>query len=65
MKLINLTILLIFFSITQTWAQIQVIGTVKDADTGLPLPGVNILIAGTSEGTVTDMKGILYNIRIS
>lgn len=32
-------------------------GTVSDANTGELLPGVNILIAGTSTGTVTDMSG--------
>lgn len=40
-------------------AQDQIItvnGTMKDND-GQPLPGVNILIKGTSEGTVTDVNG--------
>ena len=29
-------------------AQVQVSGLVKDAETGLPLPGVNILIIGST-----------------
>jgi len=32
-------------------------GRVVDAQTGEPLPGVNILIAGTSSGTSTDSEG--------
>ena len=64
MKHTYLILLLIFFSITQSLAQVRVTGTVKDADTELPLPGVNILITGTSEGTVTDIDGN-YSIQVS
>ncbi len=32
-------------------------GTVMDADTGLPLPGVNILLRHTVLGTSTSLKG--------
>ncbi|MBB3700898.1 SusC/RagA family TonB-linked outer membrane protein [Flammeovirga yaeyamensis] len=35
----------------------KVIGTVKDAADNSPLPGVNVLIKGTSNGTVTDLDG--------
>ncbi len=38
-------------------------GTVTDAD-GLPLPGVNIVVEGTSNGTQTDFDG-LYSITAS
>jgi len=38
-------------------AQHIIKGTVKDADTGETLPGVNILIKGTTKGTVTDFNG--------
>jgi TonB-linked SusC/RagA family outer membrane protein len=34
-----------------------VTGTVNDAQTGNPLPGVNILVVGTSTGAATDRKG--------
>lgn len=37
--------------------QIQVTGTVTDAESGSTLPGVNIVIQGTNKGTVTDMNG--------
>lgn len=32
-------------------------GTVTDASTGEPLPGVNVVIEGTSQGTATDLNG--------
>ncbi|WKN32350.1 mucoidy inhibitor MuiA family protein [Porifericola rhodea] len=41
----------------------QVRGKISDAETGEPLPGVNILIKGTSVGTVTDVNGE-YHISI-
>ncbi|WP_185154167.1 TonB-dependent receptor [Fulvivirga sp. M361] len=39
------------------FAQTTVRGTVTDASDGAPLPGVNILVKGTSTGTVTDFSG--------
>ncbi|MBW3468405.1 SusC/RagA family TonB-linked outer membrane protein [Arthrospiribacter ruber] len=46
----------------ETWAQaanqpIGVSGTITASDTGETLPGVNILIKGTTTGTATDMDG--------
>lgn len=38
----------------------KIAGTVVD-DTGIPLPGVNVSIAGTTQGSVTDLDGN-YNI---
>jgi iron complex outermembrane receptor protein len=38
-------------------AQKQVTGTVTDSETGEGLPGVNILVKGTTSGTVTDFDG--------
>src|SRR5699024_4531061 len=37
--------------------QETITGTVTDAQTGEPLVGVNILVAGTSNGTATDANG--------
>lgn len=37
--------------------QIEVSGQVTDAQTGDPLPGVNIVVEGTTIGTTTDMDG--------
>lgn len=39
------------------FAQQQVSGKVTSTEDGLPLPGVSILIQGTSTGTVTDVDG--------
>jgi len=45
-------------SLTTTLIQdITVSGTVKDTDGGEALPGVNIVIDGTGQGTVTDLDG--------
>ncbi|NTW23797.1 MAG: TonB-dependent receptor [Lentimicrobium sp.] len=37
--------------------QHTVSGTITDAETGTSIPGVNVLIDGTTSGTVTDMAG--------
>ena len=37
--------------------EVEVSGTVTDAETGDPLPGVNIVVQGTTTGTTTDMDG--------
>ncbi len=48
-----------FFLPFLMWSQalIKVEGTVKDKQTGEPLPGVEILLVGTQRGTVTDFEG--------
>ena len=38
-------------------AQGRLTGTVTDADTGETLPGVNVLVLGTSQGAATDFDG--------
>jgi TonB-linked SusC/RagA family outer membrane protein len=54
--------LMIFLFLSGLWFQgisqaIQVKGNITDATNGEPLIGVNILIKGTSTGTVTDFDG--------
>ena len=44
-------------SIKKLQQEIEVSGTVTDAQTGEPLPGVNIVVQGTTTGTTTDMDG--------
>ncbi|PHN03843.1 SusC/RagA family TonB-linked outer membrane protein [Flavilitoribacter nigricans] len=44
-------------------AQRTITGTVTDAETGEPLIGANILVAGTSSGTITDFDGT-YNLSV-
>ncbi|WP_228853591.1 SusC/RagA family TonB-linked outer membrane protein [Aegicerativicinus sediminis] len=43
--------------------QVDVSGTVTDAATGMPLPGVNVILKGTATGTSTDFDGN-YSISI-
>lgn len=50
-------------SIAQT-APFAVSGTVKDQITGAGMPGVNVLVKGTTAGTVTDVDG-RYHIQVS
>ena len=38
-------------------AQTTIRGTITDADTGEPLIGANVLVVGTSTGTITDFDG--------
>lgn len=45
-----------FASLTVTYAQTTISGKVKD-ETGTPMPGVNIVVAGTTDGTVSDQNG--------
>ncbi|WP_299185570.1 TonB-dependent receptor [uncultured Aquimarina sp.] len=58
MKQINYKLLLFMFFVSSiSFAQEKKItGTVTD-DNGLPLPGVNIIVKNTSEGTQTDFDG--------
>jgi len=58
-----LTLLLVFI-VQLSFAQEKTIsGTVSD-DSGLPLPGVNIIIKGTTSGTQSDFDG-KYSIQTS
>lgn len=36
----------------------QVSGTVTDAETGVPIPGVSVLVKGTNRGAATDFDGL-------
>ncbi|MFT2008311.1 TonB-dependent receptor [Pontibacter sp. 13R65] len=48
----------LFIGISDAWAQaIDVAGTVKDSETGEPIPGVSIVVKGTSVGTITGVSG--------
>ncbi len=56
-KLNGILTLLLAFVVHLTFAQDKTItGTVTDQD-GLPLPGVNIVVEGTTNGTQTDFDG--------
>ena len=49
--------MLFLLCIFPLWAQQQVSGVVTDAETGETLPGVNVLVIGTTSGTTTDIDG--------
>jgi len=51
--------LAIILSLLCQWAMAQrtITGTVTDANNGEPLIGANVLIVGTSSGTITDFEG--------
>lgn len=50
-------LLFVFLIFTQLSAQnIQIRGTVKDVS-GLPVAGANIVVKGTTQGTVSDVDG--------
>jgi TonB-linked SusC/RagA family outer membrane protein len=62
MKKIALLLCLAFSWLT-LMGQTRITGTVTDADNGDSLPGVTVLVVGTSIGTVTDLNG-KYSINV-
>lgn len=56
MKGLALFSTMLFFSIS-VLAQDQVSGTITDTEDGSPLPGVSIILKGTTSGTITDASG--------
>ncbi|CAN5281874.1 SusC/RagA family TonB-linked outer membrane protein [soil metagenome] len=59
-----LIMLFLNFSYGNLWAQNRLVqGTITD-ETGVPLPGVNVLVQGTTLGTVSDLEG-RYGINLS
>lgn len=52
-----LTLMLMPVMIVQAQAPVTITGTVLEAATGDPLPGVSILLVGTATGTSTDLDG--------
>ncbi|MCK5137690.1 MAG: TonB-dependent receptor [Bacteroidales bacterium] len=62
----RLTILFAFFVLLSAALQAQgvlITGTVTGADDGSPLPGVSVVVQGTTIGTVTDFEG-KYSITV-
>ncbi|MEQ9103253.1 MAG: TonB-dependent receptor [Rhodothermales bacterium] len=60
-------VLVLFMGVTQVQAQTtgKIAGRVTDAETGTSLPGVNIFIAGTTQGTATNFDGEYSIIGVS
>jgi len=42
----------------------KITGVVTDSETGEPLPGVNIVIQGTSYGAATDLSGVFFILNV-
>lgn len=68
--LIKLTIflvacLLIFPSQLHAGTTGKIAGIVKDASTGEPIPGCNLVIVGTTTGAATDIKGQYFIINVT
>jgi TonB-dependent starch-binding outer membrane protein SusC len=58
LKALSLITLLMVFSVSAAFAQgREVTGTILDATLKDPLPGVTVLIKGTTRGTTTDLDG--------
>src|SRR5690625_559267 len=57
MRSVMLGMLLLVFVPALHAQDVTITGTVYDSDTDEPLPGVNILVKGTSIGTASDEKG--------
>ncbi|MBJ2174678.1 TonB-dependent receptor [Aureibaculum sp. A20] len=61
---IPLLLLFFIFTLTANAQEITVSGMVTSADDNLPLPGVNVIIKGTTNGTSTDFDGN-YSISVN
>lgn len=61
---LKLLLVLLICLVQVSMAQERLVtGIVSDAADGLPLPGVSVMIKGTTQGTATDAKG-KYSIRV-
>ena len=52
--------LLVFFlgiSVASAFAQVKITGTVTDAGNQSTIPGVSIVVEGTTTGSITDLSG--------
>ncbi|WP_335973609.1 SusC/RagA family TonB-linked outer membrane protein [Gaetbulibacter jejuensis] len=61
---LNCLLFLFFIVPSFLMAQNKVSGTVTEQSSSLPLPGVNVLVKGTTQGTATDFDG-KYQININ
>lgn len=50
-------VLLLIGTSAMAWGQNQISGVVKDASTDEVIPGVNVVVKGTTDGTITDIDG--------
>jgi TonB-linked SusC/RagA family outer membrane protein len=63
MKKILLALVPLLFSLTAWSQETEVTGKVVAAEDGMPIPGVNVVVEGTTKGTTTDVDGN-YTLRL-
>ncbi|WP_222844092.1 SusC/RagA family TonB-linked outer membrane protein [Saccharicrinis aurantiacus] len=66
LSLSNRWVILLILSLTSIGVFAQqsfITGTVTSAEDGLPIPGVSVVVKGTTTGTITNMDG-KYNIKV-
>ncbi|MFX0557819.1 TonB-dependent receptor [Maribacter sp. CXY002] len=56
-KYIFTLVFCLIMNMTSFAQQTSIVGTITDAETGQPLPGVTVLVKGTTNGTTTDFDG--------
>ncbi len=64
MRKLSFLLVLLLLSTMQLLAQRSITGKVTSADDGGGIPGVTVLVKGTSNGVLTDLEG-KYNISVS
>src|SRR5690606_29622266 len=57
MRIFYITLLVIIFPVTALAQNASLRGRVVDAVNNEPLPFVNVIVSGTTTGTITDMDG--------
>lgn len=63
-KNLYVVVFLLFALLSSAWTQERTItGTITSAADGTPLPGVTVLVVGTSKGVITDLNG-KYSIAV-
>ena len=66
MRVITLSVLFFLLTATTAFGQAgKIAGTVTDAETGNPLPGVNVVVVGTQQGATTDVEGNYSILNVS
>ncbi len=59
-----LVMLIMNMGLAEAQSRSRIEGSVKDAKTGEPLPGVNVLVVGTTLGAVTDLEGKYFVVNV-
>lgn len=62
LKVALLALPMLFFSFLSFAQSLTVNGTIKD-ESGSPMPGVTVVVKGSTQGTITDIDG-LYSIKV-